>query len=300
MGSGSWSPTDWTNYSTKTQTKTQSQVFSQRSLHKDMDPNGVAIRESRDSDDHPESNAIIIALDETGSMGYIPEKLCKTGLGTLVEETLSRQPVKDPQIMFIFMGDAYTDNSPLQVGQFESDISMTQWLEKGFLEGNGGGNGGESYLFPWYFAAMHTSIDCFEKRQKKGYLFTIGDENCHAVLTKDQIKRITGDDVERDYTSQELLTLAQRTYHVYHIMITESGSCDAVVQRNWRQLLGERAIALSDYTKLPELIVSTIQINSGSDVQSVVSSWSGNTSLVIADAVKGLAATSDTSGVVRL
>ncbi|HAO33838.1 MAG TPA: hypothetical protein DCQ84_12920, partial [Candidatus Competibacteraceae bacterium] len=45
------------------------------------------------------------------------------------------------------------------------------WLEKG-----GGGNACESYTLPWYFAATHTAIDCFEKRGKKGYLFTVGDE----------------------------------------------------------------------------------------------------------------------------
>ena len=32
-----------------------------------------------------------------------------------------------------------------------------------------------------------TSIDCFEKRGKKGYLFTIGDEQLPPTLTKAQI-----------------------------------------------------------------------------------------------------------------
>ena len=41
-----------------------------------------------------------------------------------------------------------------------------------------------------YFAAMHTKIDSFIKRGKKGYLFTIGDEPVPGDLTKEQIEII--------------------------------------------------------------------------------------------------------------
>ena len=48
------------------------QVFRQRSCHALMNPKGVTARESRDSEDHPESLGIVFALDVTGSMGAIP------------------------------------------------------------------------------------------------------------------------------------------------------------------------------------------------------------------------------------
>jgi hypothetical protein len=301
MGGGSWTQSDWNNYSTTTRAKPQQQRFSQ-TIQNDMNPNGVKMREARDSADHRESNAIIVALDETGSMGKIPHQLVIDGLGTLVNEILTRQPVKDPQLMFMGIGDAFTDRSPLQVGQFESDIRMAEWLSKLYLEGNGGGNNGESYHLAWYFAAMHTSIDCFEKRGKKGYLFTIGDEHCHPVLHKKHIESIMGDALEADLSTQELLDMVSRSYHVYHLMITEGYSCDDKVQDGWRNLLGERAIKVSDYRNVPEVIVSIIQSNEGTaSADEIIKSWSGDTSLVVADAIRSLTPASKASGgVVRL
>ena len=41
---------------------------------------GLDFRESRDSDEHPNSVAIIIALDVTGSMGAVPDHMVKHGL----------------------------------------------------------------------------------------------------------------------------------------------------------------------------------------------------------------------------
>ena len=55
------------------------------------------------------------------------------------------------------------------------------------------------------------------------------------------------------------------------------------VVKLWTGLLGERALRLSDYTKLAQLIVSAIQINEGEDVYSVLGSWDAATSQVITD-----------------
>jgi len=155
--------------------KSTAQIFTSYDLHEDLDPKGTN-RESRDSDENPESTAIIIGCDVTGSMGFIAENLIREGLGVLFEEIYDRKPVSDPHIMVSAIGDVDSDRVPLQVGQFEADLKITEDLEKVYVEGNGGGNNKESYDLPYYYAAYHTSIDCFEKRNKKGYIFTIGDE----------------------------------------------------------------------------------------------------------------------------
>jgi hypothetical protein len=288
MGSSNWSSPDWDSFSSSTSTKSTAQVFSQNHMHPDLNPHGVAMRESRDSAANPNSTAIVVGADVTGSMGYLSEALVRNGMGVLVEELLARKPVTDPHIMCMGVGDANGDEAPLQVTQFEADIRIATQLSQIWLEGNGGGNGGESYHLPWYFAARHTSIDCFEKRKKKGYIFTVGDENPHKVLTRSQVKRIFGDDIERDLTSEELLTMASRSYHVFHLLVEESNSCSASVKANWKALLGERALPLSDHTKLAELIVSTIQVIEGTSVDAAVKSWSGNTSVVVARGLNAL------------
>lgn len=299
MGSARWSPDDWASYTSTTKGKDRATVFTSRHLSKDLDPRNIAVRESVDSDVNPNSTPIIVALDVTGSMGEIPHQLIQGNLGTLMEELLARRPVSDPHLMFMGVGDVLFDRAPLQATQFEADIRIADQLRAIYLEGGGGGNACESYQLPWYFAATKTSVDSVAKRGKKGYLFTLGDEEPPKVLTASQIESVFGVNPERDYTSEELLAMAERNYHVFHIMVEQGGhyrhSGDEV-RRKWTNLLGQRAIGLSDYKRLAEVIVATIQANEGVDHDSVVGSWSGDTSLVVAHAIKNLAAPSSASG----
>jgi hypothetical protein len=55
----------------------RSRPRSDRVCHQAMNPFGVAQRESRDSDAHPQSLAIAVIFDVTGSMGSIPVTLQK-------------------------------------------------------------------------------------------------------------------------------------------------------------------------------------------------------------------------------
>jgi hypothetical protein len=300
-----WSSASWSSYSSTTKTKPAAAIFTSRSLHNDLDPKGVLSRESRDSDLNPKSTAIIIGVDVTGSMGIIAEYMVKTGLGILFQEILDRKPVTDPHLMVMAIGDAVCDSTPLQVSQFEADIKITEWLEKIYIEGCGGGNDSESYHLPLYFAANHTSIDCFEKRGKKGYLFTIGDEMTPPKLTKDQIKRVCGDESSTDLTYEDLLEQAERMYEVFHIIVAEGNFARRDVDRvkhKWQEVLGQRAIVLTDYKSLSEVIVSIIQVNEGADTDTVTKSWSGDTSLVVKKAVSGLTtkAGTDSTGVILI
>lgn len=294
MGSSRWSADDWTSYSSTTKTKTADKIFTSRALKDSLNPYGVAIRESRDSTVNPQSNAIIVGLDVTGSMGMLADVMAKEGLGIMVEEILKRKPVSDPHIMCMGIGDAYHDRAPLQVTQFEADITIAKQLEEIWIEKGGGGNHFESYNLPWYFAAMHTSIDCFEKRNKKGYLFTIGDEEAPQQVLKTQIQTIFGDSVQQDYTTDQLLNMVSKMYHVYHIVVEEGSHARYDLQGvmdSWTPLLGQRVLKLSDHKKLAEVVVSAIEVNEGKDVGSVVKSWSGSTSVVVSRALGNLTTT---------
>ena len=170
-------------------TKSRDEIFTERELNKDMDPRNVILRESRDSEEHPESLAIIIALDVTGSMGIIPQEFIKDGLPLMIDN-LIQSGIEHPQVMFVAVGDHYTDRAPFQISQFESnDELLDNWLKKVWLEGSGGGNGGESYSLPYFFAGNFTDIDCWNKRKQKGFIFTIGDEHVHTKLESKAIKK---------------------------------------------------------------------------------------------------------------
>src|SRR5262245_8354805 len=122
MGTARWDPADWATYASSTAGRTTSGIFTSSALHPDLDPKLCKVRESRDSALNPASNAIIVGLDVTGSMGMIADALARRGLGVLVEELLARKPVSDPHIMAMGVGDAWCDRVPLQVTQFEADI----------------------------------------------------------------------------------------------------------------------------------------------------------------------------------
>ncbi len=194
------------------------EIFSQRSINNAMDPHGIRLRESRDSQEHPESVAIILALDVTGSMGSIPHHLVREGLPKIMGRII-QSGTKDPQLLFLAVGDHECDRSPLQVGQFESsDELLDKWLTDVYLEG-GGGNMGESYLLAWYFAGFHTFIDCFEKRKQKGFLFTVGDEPTLPDIPAQALRNIMGDGQYETYAAATLLDRARASYHVFHLHI---------------------------------------------------------------------------------
>jgi hypothetical protein len=296
MGSGRWSDRDWEMYSAKNvrSKATVDGIYTSRCLHPDLDPKGVKLRESCDSADNPISTPLIVALDVTGSMGAVLDSMARDGLSTLATEVYSRKPITDPHIMFMGIGDAQAgDRAPLQVTQFEADIRIAEQLTKIYLERGGGGNDYESYALAWYFAAMHTRTDSFEKRGKKGFLFTVGDEQPTPYLLGSDIQRVLGYDpgFER-ISSQDLFTMVSRQYEVFHLMVEDGAyfkSCGNTVVDKWSRLLGQRAIRLSDHTKMSEVIVSTLQILNGADRNSVISSWDSSTGMVVAKAIHSLA-----------
>lgn len=296
MGSGRWEPDDWAAYRSTTVGKSTHDIYktthaTAKTVLKEtgLNPLGVKLRESRDSDLNPQSTPIIVGIDVTGSMGRLAQVIATDGLGVIFKEILERKPVTDPHLMFMAIGDANCDSYPLQVSQFEADSRIIPQLANIFVEGGGGGNRFESYNLPWYFAAMHTSIDSLEKRNKKGYLFTIGDEQAPGDLTPAQIKKFIGDDVVGTQTTEQVLRAAQKMYNVFHIIVQEQGhGSEPETMRSWKDLLGQHVIPLSDHRKLAEVIVSAIQVVEGDSKEKVTKSWSKETSLVVAKAVKDL------------
>lgn len=255
------------------------QVFSQNRIHANFDPKKVMIRESRDSDLNPNSVPIIIGVDVTGSMGLYAEKLAVEGLGRVIEMIIDSSPVSDPHIMVMGIGDVTSDEAPLQVSQFESDIRIAEQLKQIYLEGRGGGNSFESYDIPWYFAGTRTSTDCFEKRNKKGYIFTMGDEPPPPptfTYSASQLSSVFGSGEQHGISSKEMLELAQEKYNVFHIIVEEGSFARRSLQTvrdSWENLLGNRVIYLRNYNYMPEVIQSVIRVAEGEDVDEVISSW---------------------------
>ena len=236
--------------------------FHQRRVHEKMNPLGV-VRESRDSDAHPDSRAIAVLFDVTGSMREVP-RILQRNLCQLMGLLLRKGYLADPQIMVGGIGDATCDRAPLQIGQFESGIEIDQDLGKLWLEGGGGGQQTESYELAMHFMARKTSIDCFEKRRKRGYLFLIGDEMPYPCLKRREVTAIIGDELQEDLPVKRLVHEVEKLYDTYYILPNlTSYYDDPKIHNCWVNLLGQRMLRLENPEGISELIAATIGLAEG-------------------------------------
>jgi hypothetical protein len=234
-----------------------------RAVHPKMNPRGVRVRESRDSDAHPQSHAVVVLFDVTGSMQGVPRVL-QAHLPKLMGLLIRKGYLDHPQILIGAIGDATCDTAPLQVGQFESGIEIEEDLGKLYLEGGGGGHITESYELALYFMARHTAIDCDEKRGQRGYLFVIGDEIPYANVKRKEVGALIGDGLQASIPVEEVVAELERTYDVYHVLPKMTSNWNnAVVHRRWVELLGQNALRLEQPAGICELIASTIGVAEG-------------------------------------
>jgi hypothetical protein len=143
---------------------------------------------------------------------------------------------------------------------------MDQHLENMVLEGGGGGTKRESYELMLYVAARHTSIDCWEKRGRKGYLFMIGDEMAYPVVKRDTVDRLIGPGrLQGDLPLEDVIAEVGRRYHLYFVIPGQaSWGGDKEVLDFWTRHVGpQRLIRLEDPEETSESIALTIGLNEG-------------------------------------
>lgn len=214
-------------------------VFKGTVVDPKMDPKGVKYRESRDSKDNPDSLGIVFALDISGSMSSIPVDIATKQLPGFMK-LLTDAKVASPQVLFACLTDVTGDGRPLQVGQFETTAElMDQWLTRCSLKGGGD----ELYELAFHFFARHTAMDCWEKRQRKGYLFMTGDEPSNTTLTGALVKRWIGTD-QQDMPLAAVIADVRRTFHPF--FIAPDRKRGAGVSAFWTPYLSESFIVLDD------------------------------------------------------
>jgi hypothetical protein len=264
MGYGSYSYEAHEAMTKARQDLPQQQVFTQSACHPKMNPKGVKFRESRDSQAHPNSLSIVFALDVSGSMGTIPDLLARKHLPSFMKNLLDAG-IPDPQVMFMAIGNAYADKAPLQAGQFESsEKEMDQWLTRMYLE-SGGGGVGETYELAMYFAAEHTSMDCVQKRRKKGYFIMTGDEPAFEKVSSKHIQNIIGDQVPEDLPLEQVVQRLEKSFETF-FLLPDQGRRG--YEPFWRKYLGERVICMDSPEDTCTVAAGLVALNEGA-VQSV-------------------------------
>lgn len=270
MGSGRWTTTAFADYTVDTRnlslndfstgTFTAQEVYHASRLANALDPKDV-MRECCDSEEHPNTLPVILALDVTGSMGDASVRVAQK-LNEIMTTLYADETIKDIEFCVMGIGDLAYDDAPIQISQFESDIRIAEQLDKIYFEAGGGGNSYESYTAAWYMGVNHCKLDCWN-RGKKGIIITMGDELPNPHLPKRGLASATGDKLQADVETPELYQEALKKFNIYHISIDDRSSSYEWHKRydidgKWIELLGTH-YRISNLDGLPGAIVKIIQ-----------------------------------------
>ena len=278
MGSGSWTTDSFRSYSCikgmsvstdglLSGDYSNQEMFKAVTIDSALDPKDT-MRECCDTEEHPNTIPVILALDVTGSMGEAAVEVAKK-LNIIMTKLYDK--VADIEFMIMGIGDLECDRYPIQASQFESDIRIAEQLDKLYFEFGGGGNSYESYTAAWYFASRHTKLDCL-KRGRKGIIITMGDEMLNPCLPKigryAGLAMVTGDNLQEN-------VINTRDFNVYHLDVNHRNRWnDKEIEKSFKKYLDDshfRRVSMDTITdEIVDIIINEASI--GSTTEEVVSS----------------------------
>jgi hypothetical protein len=248
MGAGSFTTTSYCAYSKSlgrdydySTGRVTGQTFVSRRLDESLDPQKFSIRECANSDEHPNTIPVILALDVTGSMG---EACSETAAALGVIMTNLYKKFKDIEFCVMGIGDLAYDHAPIQMSQFESDVRIAEALDKIYMEHGGGGNSYESYTAAWYMGLKHTKLDCFDKQGRKAIIITMGDEPLNPYLPFRELNESINVTEQANIETPELYRQASEKFDIFHIAVDSPRDCYRSyakdIEKSFGQILGNR------------------------------------------------------------
>lgn len=288
MGWGSWTRDSFTNYVTTTKCMnvaidattgdatiacscSAQDMFTARELEPMLNPKGV-IRECFDTEEHPNTVPVILALDVTGSMGEAAVEVAKK-LNVVMTKLYDQ--ISDVEFMIMGIGDLSYDKYPIQASQFESDIRIMEQLDKVYFEFGGGGNSFESYTAAWYFGSRHTKLDCWN-RGKKGIIITMGDERLNPYLPIQgrncSFEGVIGDTLQDNVETKDLYHEASEKFDIYHLDVNHGWRFDDGIAGSFKEYLDDKHFRQVNLDNIADEIVDIIisSVESQGDISSTV------------------------------
>ena len=217
------------------------QTFTSRSIDEALDPKKFKVRECVNSEEHPNTVPVILALDVTGSMGGACSETA-AALGNIITNLYEK--FEDIEFCIMGIGDLAYDRAPIQMSQFESDVRIAEALDKVYIEHGGGGNNFESYTAAWYMGLKRTKLDCFDKQNRKGIIITMGDEPLNPYLPVRKLNDAIDSSEQSDVETPELFKQASEKFDIFHIAVdddeTSYRSYKKYIEESFGKLLGDR------------------------------------------------------------
>lgn len=244
---------------------------------------GTVMREVCVTDEHPDPTPILIWLDVTGS-NFTAATVVHGKLPKLQAYLKDGNFCSDPQINVSAVGDANSDDYPLQFGQYESDNRLDDQIAAIILEGNGGGQMSETYELGAYMGARHVHLEPYELYGKKGFVFFIGDELPYLKIRNDfaggrwygaahTMQSLTGDTLAAPLDTAAVFAELMEKNHVFFLFQKQGAYRASEIVPTWQQLIGnENVIELDDPATVVEVIAALIaRFEAGLDTDAIKS-----------------------------
>lgn len=246
-------------YSGGTSSTLAKSALSRSSLDPSLNPFKRTVKSEKES-------PIVIALDVTGSNTEFA-RIVYDKAPMLHGQIEQQGYLKDFDICFSAVGDAYSDSAPLQICDFDFGIGLDDKLKKIFLEGRGGGTMCESYEL----AAHYFVNNCEMPNAKLPFFFFIGDEAPYARADKSQLEKLIGNVPNNRLDSTEIFSdlFKQFNGNVFFLQNAYYGNRADVSSTNgirakWLEYFGtengEKIIQIHDEKSVIDVILGTIAL----------------------------------------
>lgn len=183
-------------------------------------------------------NPVVIIADVTGSMGNLP-KIFWDKAPMIVGQIKERGYLSDPEFCVAAVGDVVHDRGPIQVAEFCQPREMDTWLERMWLEGNGGNNDRESYeTMAWYYAYC-----CDLPEECTPFLIILGDEGFYDEISGQNLNALFGSN-RNNTTAIAVFRDLRAKFHgnVFHIHRRYGRMTEERIVHQWQSALGENNV----------------------------------------------------------
>ena len=204
---------------------------------------------------------VVFGFDVTGSMGNLP-KIIYDKMPLIAGQIVECGYLRDAQMSLAAIGDVQSDSAPVQIGDFAKVRTLDDWLKRIWLEGKGGGNGGESYEYTAYFYAKYCDIP----NATTPFFLITGDEDYRETLYESELAKHFGGK-HKTTTAKKVIAELKKKFkgNVFLIHREYAQGDDARIVSHWEELLGEeRVIRLGSDPAIADVTLGLFAIMSGS------------------------------------
>lgn len=207
---------------------------------------------------------LVIICDITGSMGKWPATIFSK-LPYLDHELRTEYLGPDMEVCFGAVGDANSDDYPLQMRPFVKGLDLKKAIGELVIEGGGGGQLSETYELAAIYCARKILM---LKAIIKPLLIIIGDEKPYSYISPDQAEKFAKVKLKRQLPTEAVFQELQRKFSVYLIRKPYEGSSrnslsdvDGEIYGAWRKLLSaDRIKDLPDPDRVVDVIFGIMAI----------------------------------------